>query len=53
LGYSYKKYGLSAAISRHNELATGYAATAVKVIDQLLVFLEQEKEEERQKGEKQ
>ena len=36
--YYHPKYDLTATVGRHNQLATGYAASAVKLIDQLLAL---------------
>lgn len=33
--YFYKQYGMIFQVARHNSLATGYAADAVKLIDRL------------------
>lgn len=49
--YVYKKYNLVATVARHNDLATGYAATAVKLIDQLLSLQEAEVEATHEKEE--
>lgn len=45
--YFHRKYELKAQVARHNTLATGYAVTAVDIIDKLLEKQATEKAKEQ------